>query len=316
MSDDDLATVPPPCSIPDSDAMPNGSQPLPPLPSWTRKFATWTDADDRKLVQVLKGQQRVSPSTLNGFKQAAWTAAAAALAGSELTNGSKPKDAAACRSRYNSLKKKYLQLEHLSELSGAGWNKALRRIELPECVWNALATNPSKNGKELLQWKNRSFPLFEELADLIDGRMTNADLAISSAMELPEPPKALPTDSQETMATDTSVAISGWTPSPSPPPLARKRPRRNPPSPSVELVGQLEDLAHRIVEGLSNPAPLPPTPTFRAQAITILQEQADMTDPEFYRAVQILRSAECAEVYVSLRPERRNAWLRMEMEML
>jgi hypothetical protein len=60
----------------------------------------WTEEDDAALIHALVAEKTIHPSTVNGFKAVSWHQAMKALEGSEIENGSKAKDIAACKSRW------------------------------------------------------------------------------------------------------------------------------------------------------------------------------------------------------------------------
>ena len=59
----------------------------------------WTEEDDTALIHALVAEKTIHPSTVNGFKAVSWHQAMKALEGSEIKNGLKAKDIAACKSR-------------------------------------------------------------------------------------------------------------------------------------------------------------------------------------------------------------------------
>lgn len=52
--------------------------------------------------------------------------------------------------------------------SGFGWDKDRMMVDAPASVWAAFAAR--KNSKDALQWRDKSFPYYDELALLYEGR--------------------------------------------------------------------------------------------------------------------------------------------------
>ncbi|KAM3372481.1 hypothetical protein ACQJBY_019390 [Aegilops geniculata] len=66
------------------------------------------------------------------------------------------------------LKRDYRSVQELLDQSGFGWDKDRKMVDAPDSVWASFAAR--KNSKDVLQWKERSFPIYEELAPLYEGR--------------------------------------------------------------------------------------------------------------------------------------------------
>ncbi|KAI4983039.1 hypothetical protein ZWY2020_023531 [Hordeum vulgare] len=65
------------------------------------------------------------------------------------------------------LKKDYRTVKELLDESGFGWDKDRKMVDAPDSVWASFTAR--RNNKDALQWKERSFPFFEELAPLYEG---------------------------------------------------------------------------------------------------------------------------------------------------
>ncbi|TFK38275.1 hypothetical protein BDQ12DRAFT_583061, partial [Crucibulum laeve] len=95
----------------------------------------------------------------------AWGLAEKALAGTETHVGGAVKTSASCQNWWAALKKEYCEVKRLCELSGFGWDSSLDQVTADNDVWDQLlVAHP-----ELKKWCKLSFPLFDEMADLIEG---------------------------------------------------------------------------------------------------------------------------------------------------
>jgi hypothetical protein len=65
------------------------------------------------------------------------------------------------------IKKEYRSVKELLAESGFGWDKDRMMVEAPASVWASFVAR--KNSKETLQWRDKSFPYFNDLASLYDG---------------------------------------------------------------------------------------------------------------------------------------------------
>ncbi|PLW54339.1 hypothetical protein PCANC_04912 [Puccinia coronata f. sp. avenae] len=145
----------------------------------------WSEEDNTALIQALVVEKTIHPSTVNGFKAVSWHQAMKALEGSEIKNGSKAKDIAACKSRWFALKKIYSSFKTLWTMSGAGWDESAKMISLPPAVWKELSLNTSAQGPELSRWQTQTFPLFHDLNGLIEGSMATGDMMMTTANDKP-----------------------------------------------------------------------------------------------------------------------------------
>ncbi|VAH38936.1 unnamed protein product [Triticum turgidum subsp. durum] len=66
------------------------------------------------------------------------------------------------------LKRDYRTVKKLLDVSGFGWDKDRKMVDAPDSVWASFTART--NSKDALQWKERSFPFYEELAPLYEGR--------------------------------------------------------------------------------------------------------------------------------------------------
>ena len=65
------------------------------------------------------------------------------------------------------LKKDYRSVKDLIDESGFGWDSDRNMVDAPDSVWASFCAR--KNSKEALQWRDRWFPYYEELAPLYEG---------------------------------------------------------------------------------------------------------------------------------------------------
>ncbi|KAJ7348037.1 hypothetical protein DFH08DRAFT_960400 [Mycena albidolilacea] len=125
------------------------------------KRAPWRTTSDAKPIGQLSAEKAAGNQTNNaGWHQAAWTACGKALEGSEKGDG-------------GGIKAQYVLVKMLRGKSGWGWNKELKQIVVSDNVWDAyLLINP-----KICPWHNKGFPLYQEMADLVDGGVATGERA-------------------------------------------------------------------------------------------------------------------------------------------
>ncbi|KAH9466527.1 hypothetical protein MJO28_000887 [Puccinia striiformis f. sp. tritici] len=286
-----------------------------------KPICRWTEEDDLTLIAILKAEQRRNPTPANGFKGSAWPAAARALAGSEEKTGSKPKDPTGCRSRYSALKRSYLELKHLRSLSESRWDENQKRVILPEEVWATFLANSCEKGKNMYRWRQKRFPLYHQVCDLIEGspvpdeakgaevaamRSTStgssADHNTSTPNETFDPllwaSERLEEDDQEEEE-DEAPSLAAIRSIPSGPPSAKRRRITQ----QDMFLSHLKDIGDNLKS----------RPSVRIDAIRLLQLDAQLSEPELLKAVDYLGPLEHAETYIALDAQLRTTWIRTKI---
>ncbi|KAJ7754222.1 hypothetical protein DFH07DRAFT_1029627, partial [Mycena maculata] len=137
--------------------------------------AIWNTTTREILIDTLGAQKAEGNQTDNAsWKSDAWTACAEALTGTEKGpngSGGPPKTAKMCGTRWVAEKQEYLQVKSLRNLSGAGWDAENNLVVMEDAVWEAIL----KSNPKLKKWCTKSFPLYDELSDLVDGGVANRD---------------------------------------------------------------------------------------------------------------------------------------------
>ena len=172
----------------------------------------WSREDEATLVAVLKEHKAMGSWGDNNPKMSAWTASEQALSGSEIKSGGSHKTLTAIRNRwqrvcclllyvyallmYNfgpfQLKKEYGIVKHLRSMSGWSWDIKTNLPKVEHDVWEAyiavstrLYSVPAQaSNVQFLQdhpnakpFRTKEFPLFEDIAELIDGTHATGDKA-------------------------------------------------------------------------------------------------------------------------------------------
>ncbi|KIJ27799.1 hypothetical protein M422DRAFT_270982 [Sphaerobolus stellatus SS14] len=130
---------------------------------------TWSEAEDAKLVEVLLEEQANGQQAESGWKKAVWTKVIQTLH-QELPDSSN-KTADKAKMRFDRLKGEYKAVKGLRDQSGFGWDEGKQRVTAPESVWEPLIEAKSP----LAKWKDKSFPLFEEMAKLCRNVIATGD---------------------------------------------------------------------------------------------------------------------------------------------
>jgi hypothetical protein len=269
-----------------------------------------------------------------------------ALEGSEIENGSKAKDVAACKSRWFAvssyliflkprdfnkligcvllcffqLKKIYSSFKILWTMSGAGWDESAKMISLPPAVWKELALNTSTQGRELSRWQNRTFPLFHDLTGLIEGNVATGDLMMTTADDEPvcsgdigndvPPDSQLEDESNETAEIIPTAALVT--------PSSSKRKRGSATSPEL-ILSELRTMSTSLADAMRAPippmtfSPSAPPPSIHMQAITLVQKQDGLEPHRIFEAIDYLGRDSNLEIYVSLNEALRPTWLWMKL---
>jgi len=161
--------------------------------------ASWTSEDEAVLVHTLLNEKSKGNWGDNNPKKQAWSACEAALAGSEKATKSCCKDVSSIKScwqrvsapraveslythAYMQLKQSYDRVKGIRDQSGWGWNhkKNLPRVE--DDVWDKYIKVSkislcdvivmhicSQSHPKSRPWHTKPFPLYDEMADLVDG---------------------------------------------------------------------------------------------------------------------------------------------------
>ncbi|KAJ7449289.1 hypothetical protein FB451DRAFT_1147286 [Mycena latifolia] len=139
------------------------------------KRCRWNGECDSTVVGQLHAEKAAGNQTDNaGWHQAAWTACSRKLEGSEIKSGGAPKQ---------QMRAQYQLIKALREKSGWGWDDDGKHIVVEDSVWDAyLAINP-----KIRSWRFKGFPLFDEMAQLIDGAVATGVSAFQPGQPAAEP---------------------------------------------------------------------------------------------------------------------------------
>ncbi|KAJ7710202.1 hypothetical protein B0H14DRAFT_3641068 [Mycena olivaceomarginata] len=161
--------------------------------------ARWNTSCDSILIAQLIAQKAAGNQTDNaGWHKSAWTACAKDLQGSEKASGGVEKSSEACQTRWGTLKSQYQLVKGLHEKSGWGWNDEAKHIVVDDATWDAYVR---VNGK-VRGWRFRGFPLYDELAQLVDGAVATGAGAFNPGQVVarapsPDWPEKLPEDDDD-----------------------------------------------------------------------------------------------------------------------
>ncbi|KAA1098970.1 hypothetical protein PGT21_031833 [Puccinia graminis f. sp. tritici] len=127
----------------------------------------WSASEDADLISVLEEIQINQSGPMNVFSNSAWTEAAEKL-NAYNTDHSKDKDAAACKTRFNELKKMYRTFKRLKNMSGGGWDERNKRVIFDREWWDDWAQDGSQKAEDMLVFRYKGFPLFEDMFHLVE----------------------------------------------------------------------------------------------------------------------------------------------------
>ncbi|XP_003571386.1 uncharacterized protein At2g29880 [Brachypodium distachyon] len=126
--------------------------------------AKWSHQMKLFIIQLLKDHDVPGFRNQNAWSKEAWTSITSQLntkfVVSFTVNQVKQKE--------QDLKKDYRSVKDLLAESGFGWDSVRMMVDAPADIWATFAAR--KNSKDALQWRDKSFPYYDELVPLYDGR--------------------------------------------------------------------------------------------------------------------------------------------------
>ncbi|CAO2037925.1 unnamed protein product [Urochloa humidicola] len=128
------------------------------------KRARWSHQMKLYLITLLKEYDVPGFRTQNAWSKEAWTNIVCRLNAKFGTSFSVNQ----VKQKEQDLKKDYRSAKDLLAESGFGWDKERMMVDAPASVWASFASR--KNNSQALHWQDRSFPYFDALAPLYDGR--------------------------------------------------------------------------------------------------------------------------------------------------
>ncbi|XBI43404.1 hypothetical protein VPH35_108175 [Triticum aestivum] len=128
------------------------------------KRAKWTHQMKLFLIDLLKEHDVPGFRTQNAWSKEAWTNIVNRLNQAFCVSFS----VVQVKQKEQDIKKEYRSVKELLAESGFGWDKDRMMVEAPASVWASFVAR--KNSNEALQWRDKSFPYFNDLASLYDGR--------------------------------------------------------------------------------------------------------------------------------------------------
>ncbi|KAF8256442.1 Myb/SANT-like DNA-binding domain-containing protein [Lactarius quietus] len=152
-----------------------------------KSITKWSQRNEALLVHTLADQKAKGEWGDNNPKKAAWVACVAALAGSEKESGGHPKTETAVKSRWQRLKQEFDTVKKLRGLSGFGWDDIEQKVTASDDVWEDYLK--VKEHHDHQKFQHKKFPLFDEIADLVDGtRAMGTNAFRAGQTSLYEPP--------------------------------------------------------------------------------------------------------------------------------
>lgn len=147
--------------------------------------ANWSVAKEAYLVELLQHQAQLGKRADTGFKKEAWVAATADFNEKFHVTWKYTQ----LKTKFQQLKRSYTIIKKLKDQSGFGWDDVLQTVTADDHVWDAyVKVNSIENALNKLQYRQgltvylqeheeakpfqrQTFPLFEELDALLDGKL-------------------------------------------------------------------------------------------------------------------------------------------------
>ncbi|KAF5367349.1 hypothetical protein D9615_010294 [Tricholomella constricta] len=298
--------------------------------------AKWNSACDAILIGSLLDQRANGKQTGNGgFHVSAWTAAKLLLAGTEAHSKGSEKTAQSCQNRYGTLKKDYKDVKYIRNLSGFGWNSADCIVTAEDGVWATLiAAHPSHE-----RWRSAPFPLFDEMADLIEGTYATGkgvvrpgcnetlsdgsdsssendsdiiDPLLLSITSTPSAPSSTPF--QPSPVSDALPSVGKRHAADPGSSISSKRARHGRKKSSSQAIEEMASSINRLVEAVATDTSAP-SPARKRAAIHMIEDDADLSDNEQLKVIKIIRrDTTFADTILAIRKaESRTRYIKSEL---
>ncbi|WAQ89984.1 hypothetical protein PtA15_11A676 [Puccinia triticina] len=122
----------------------------------------WSASEDATLISILEGIQANRSCPMNRIDKSVWPEAAEEF-NSYDTDHPMDKDAAACKARFNELKKMYRTFKRLKNMSGGGWHEGSKRVIFDPAWWDEWDKDDP-----ILAFRYKGFPIFEDMFHLVE----------------------------------------------------------------------------------------------------------------------------------------------------
>jgi hypothetical protein len=127
--------------------------------------ANWNHQRIVYLIGVLKDHDVPRYRTNNAWSKEAWKSITAQFN----TNFSTEFTVSQVKQKEQDMKKEYRVVKDLSAESGFGWDSDRMMVTAPDDVWKTLDSR--RNKESLLRWRDKSFPYYDDLFALYDGKL-------------------------------------------------------------------------------------------------------------------------------------------------
>lgn len=135
--------------------------------------AKWNLDRQEILLEELIMQANLGKRADNSFKAEAWEGAKNGLNLACSTRFTTDQ----IKTMWNTLRQKYTLVKQLRQLSGFGWDPVNHLVEADDSVWDPyLVSHPKAK-----EFRNKSFPLYDKLAQLCDGKVATGANALTIA---------------------------------------------------------------------------------------------------------------------------------------
>ncbi|KAJ3750715.1 hypothetical protein DFH05DRAFT_1518887 [Lentinula detonsa] len=145
--------------------------------------AKWTQKDDQAFVKGLIHARKLGMQTDSGWKASTWPIVLEFVQ-KEGSNIGGPKNTKKALDYFGKLKTSFNQVTELRALSGVGWDDVRKIVTATNSVWDAIFLK--RDIKRFGRWRKTPFPIYDEMAELIEGVVANGENAfIGGASQTP-----------------------------------------------------------------------------------------------------------------------------------
>ncbi|KLO17660.1 hypothetical protein SCHPADRAFT_867773 [Schizopora paradoxa] len=265
----------------------------------------WSSKEDEVLVGELTRQRLLGKQSDNGWKGVVWSACSEKI----LTELETVKPPDACKGRWRTLKSNYLTVKELLHKSGSGWNDAKKVIEASSDAWADWIKSDSK----VESWRDKRFPLYNEIGNLVDGAHATGEAAISISetqqMENPsQETQTSPSEGEdvgllrEENSTDVASSPGASSDERSAVLTTDKRTRGRPTGPMAVM--DVADALRDVANSFKNSEDIESTPLRRIKAVRAVEEDNTLspTTQQHFMGL-ISKTIGIADVYMAIKNE-------------
>ena len=285
----------------------------------------WTaELDTLWLEELVAQTQLLGKRARSGYKKEAWVAALKKINKDRFP----PFKMSQLKSRHDAIKGMYGVISSIINTSGMGWEASTCRVLCTDSTWDHFLAGKPPSYRV---WKDRPFPQYDLCQQLFDGTLATGRYASASVSPcnisdnssdidldysvhtIEETCEVQQDEDHDAEETSSQRNRTQRTRSPQGNPPSKRRVRSSAASRMTEQFKAQNSIAARELELLTQVLSRSEPPSSkRSSALQVLQDEYKnlLSLDDMVTAVEILESTECANTFLSLSGDLREAWLR------